>query len=190
MNLELWDKVCKVPSNYLKPIIAGRMKGKSDFNPQWRYKALSENFGICGLGWKYEIVRLWLEPASNDQVCAFSEIKLYVNQNGAWSEAIPGIGGSMLIAKESSGMYTSDEAYKMATTDALSVACKMLGVGSSIYEGMWDGARYKDEPIIIPSDDELKDDDSDQKNEKPSDWDKQTQAWKLIYNKKMGTNFK
>jgi len=151
MTLELWSKVDKVPTNYLKQIAAGRMKGKSDINPQWRYKALTENFGICGIGWKYEVVRLWLEPGSNDQVCAFAEIKLYVNQSGAWSEAIPGIGGSMLIAKESSGLYTSDEAYKMAITDALSVACKMLGIGSAIYEGLWDGSTYKGAPANKPA---------------------------------------
>ncbi len=60
-----------------------------------------------------------------------------------WSSPIPGIGGSMLVAKEQSGLHTSDEAYKMAITDALSVAMKMLGVAADIYAGLWDGAEYK-----------------------------------------------
>lgn len=37
------------------------------------------------------------------------------------------------MAKEKSGMYTSDECYKMALTDALSVACKALGVAADVY---------------------------------------------------------
>lgn len=39
----------------------------------------------------------------------------------------------MLISKESGGLYTSDECYKMAFTDAISVACKMLGFGADVY---------------------------------------------------------
>lgn len=142
-NLEIWDKVKQPPEQYLKKITAGRLKGKTDINPQWRYKAMTEIFGICGIGWKYEIIRLWNEPGSNGQIFAFSEIKLYIRFNNTWSDPIPGIGGSMLVAKESNGLHSSDEGYKMATTDALSVAMKMLGIAADIYAGLWDGGKYK-----------------------------------------------
>lgn len=46
---------------------------------------------------------------------------------------IPGVGGSMLIALESTGLRTDDDAYKKAYTDAQSVACKALGIGASVY---------------------------------------------------------
>ena len=52
----------------------------------------------------------------------------------------------MLIAKEKAGLYTSDEAYKMAVTDALSVALKALGVAADIYLGNFDGSKYKTPP--------------------------------------------
>ena len=39
----------------------------------------------------------------------------------------------MFVAKESNGPYVSDECYKMATTDAISVACKALGIGADVY---------------------------------------------------------
>ena len=39
------------------------------------------------------------------------------------------------MAKEKSGMYTSDECYKMALTDAMSVACKALGVAADVFTG-------------------------------------------------------
>ena len=45
----------------------------------------------------------------------------------------PGIVGSMLVSKEKSGLYTVDEAYKKAIPDALSVACKALGVAADVY---------------------------------------------------------
>jgi hypothetical protein len=47
----------------------------------------------------------------------------------------------MLIVKESAGLHTSDECYKMAVTDALSVACKVLGMGASIY--WFAGSKYQ-----------------------------------------------
>ena len=39
----------------------------------------------------------------------------------------------MLIANERGGAHSSDDAYKMAFTDALSVAGKMLGLAGDIY---------------------------------------------------------
>nr|DAM81950.1 MAG TPA: PROTEIN/RNA Complex, archaeal, ribosomal, 50S, protein.0A [Caudoviricetes sp.] len=39
----------------------------------------------------------------------------------------------MFCANERNGPNCSDECYKMATTDALSVAAKALGVGADIY---------------------------------------------------------
>ncbi len=50
-----------------------------------------------------------------------------------WSKPIQGTGGASYIAAEKNGLYTSDECYKMALTDAISVACKALGVGADIY---------------------------------------------------------
>jgi hypothetical protein len=82
-------------------------------------------------------------------VFAHSDIKSYIKLDGGeWSEGIPGVGGSKLVEKEFSKeqqkevLYANDEGYKMATTDALSVALKMLGVGADVYEGRWDGERY------------------------------------------------
>jgi hypothetical protein len=124
------------PATALKEIKGGRLKGMTDINPQWRYLALTEIYGLCGFGWKYEIVRVWIEPGADGVIFAFAEINLYVNIDGQWSESIPGSGGSQLVQKERDGLYNNDEAYKMAITDALSVATKMLGIGANIYMGM------------------------------------------------------
>jgi hypothetical protein len=126
----------------LKQIAGGRLKGKTDINPQWRYEAMTEAFGPCGVGWKYEIARVWNEPGEAKQVFAFAEVKLYYKDGDTWSEAVPGIGGHMLIVHEQSGLHCNDEAYKMAITDALSVAMKALGVAADIYAGRWDGSKY------------------------------------------------
>ena len=132
MNLDIWEKVRGVPQTAIKPIEGGRLKGMSDINPMWRLKALTEQFGICGIGWKYEITEKKLER-SGDEVAAFVDINLYIKVNSEWSAAIPGTGGSSFVAKERSGLYMNDECYKMALTDAISVACKALGVGADVY---------------------------------------------------------
>src|SRR5512133_952392 len=143
---ETYDKMRRPPATALREIKGGRLKGNTDINPQWRYEIIDATYGACGTGWKYEIERLWAEPANNGQIMCFSQVKVYVKKGDAWSDPIPGIGGSMLIEQESSGIHVNDEGYKMATTDALSVALKMLGMGADIYAGLWDGAKYKDTP--------------------------------------------
>ena len=147
--IETYDKLKQPPAWALKEIGAGRLKNMTQINPQWRYQAMTEQFGLCGVGWKYEVKRLWTEPGAEDQVLAFAEVALYIETFGAdgtpiWSSPIPGVGGSMLTAKESKGLHSSDECYKMAITDALSVAMKMIGVGADVYAGAWNGEGYKD----------------------------------------------
>lgn len=131
-NLRIYEQARPVPDSAIKPIASGRLKGKSDINPVFRIKRMTEMFGPCGIGWRYEIVNQWLEPFGN-QVKAFTHINLYFKENGEWSAAIPGVGGADFVAQESKGPYVNDECYKMSLTDALSVAMKALGVAADIY---------------------------------------------------------
>lgn len=148
MNLDIWSAVQSVPKEGLKEIKGGRLKGFTDVSPIWRYKALTELFGPCGIGWKFEIVKQWTEEGPFDQRLVFVDINLYIKHEGNWSDAIPGNGGDKVIVKESSGMYINDEAYKMATTDALGSAMKVLGVAADVY---WSGGadtKYSRQPEI------------------------------------------
>lgn len=144
-NLKIYEQVRSVPTEAKKNIGGGRLKGMTDINPMWRIKKLTEVFGVCGIGWKYEIVNKWVETAmAKDEITANVEIKLYIrDEDGEWSDPIPGIGGSMLVASEQNGLYVNDECYKMALTDAISVACKALGMGADVY---WekDTTKYND----------------------------------------------
>lgn len=138
-NMELYEALRAVPKEAQKEIGAGRLKGMTDINPMWRIKALTETFGPCGFGWKYTIDRQWLETGDKE-TAAFCNITLYVKWRGEWSEGIPATGGSHFLSNERSGLYMSDECYKMALTDAISVACKALGVGANVY---WDKDKTK-----------------------------------------------
>lgn len=139
-NLTIYNEARSVPDSAKRRIEAGRLKGKTDINPMWRIKALTEKFGPCGFGWKYVITDKRLEQGANGEVAAFLDIDLFVKADGVWSDAIPGTGGSAFVAKEKNGPYTSDECFKMALTDAISVACKALGFGADVY---WDADKSK-----------------------------------------------
>ena len=131
--MEIYEKVRAVPETAKRSIRAGRLKGKTDINPMWRIKTLTEIFGVCGFGWKYTITDKRLEAGANGEVSAFVDIDLFVKVNGEWSDAIVGTGGSSYISNEKAGRYTNDECFKMALTDAISVACKALGMGADVY---------------------------------------------------------
>ena len=148
-NLEIYEKYKTVPANALKPFDNGRFKG-TDINTMWRIKSLTEQFGPCGIGWYFDIVRTWTETTPANEQFAFAEIKLYVKVDGEWSKGISGNGGNKLTRLTKDGVYSSsDEAFKMAVTDALGVACRNLGFGAEVY---WanDKTKYTendDEPV-------------------------------------------
>lgn len=131
-NLRFYEMLRKVPQEALKPIAAGRLQGKSDINPVWRIKAMTDAFGPCGIGWKYEITKQWQE-VYGQEVKSYTNINLYIKVDGVWSDPIPGTGGATLLEAGKKGPYANDEGYKMSLTDALSVSMKALGVAADVY---------------------------------------------------------
>ena len=150
-NMEFWKQLDTTPKEAQKEILAGRLKGFTDINPMWRLKRLTELFGPCGIGWKYEIVSTDVIPGANDEVAAFVNILLYYKDGDKWSDGIPGLGGSSFVAKEKNGMHTSDECFKMALSDAIGTACKALGMSADIYFSK-DRSKY----TSVPDDQEVK----------------------------------
>lgn len=132
-NLALYNEFRKVPNEAKKIIGAGRLKGFTDINPMWRIKKLTEKYGLCGIGWYYKIIDKRIIEGGNNEKAAFVDIELFIKTDNEWSMPIVGTGGSSFVAMEKKGLYTSDEAFKMALTDAISIACKALGMGADVY---------------------------------------------------------
>jgi len=140
-NLDLYNKYAQPPQDALKSFNNGRFKG-TDINPMWRIKALTEHFGPCGLGWYTKTIRMWREDCKDGTAAVFCEVELYVKYDGEWSAPIVGVGGNTLERVGKNGNQVSDEAYKMAYTDALGIACKALGIGADIWWKASDGSKY------------------------------------------------
>ena len=144
-NLEIYNKLKEVPEEAQKKITGGRLNGMTDIKPMWRIEKLTEVFGICGIGWKTKIKNKEILDGANGEKIAIVDIDLYVKIDGEWSDAIEGTGGSSFVTNETKGLYTSDECFKMAYTDAISVACKSLGMGADIY---WGDSKYNKQQEI------------------------------------------
>ena len=132
-NMRYYDMGREVPDEAKREIKGGDLKGFTDIQPMWRIKKLTEMFGPCGIGWYTDGVRYWTEKGDDGKTAAFCELHLYIKVDDVWSKPIEGIGGSMLVNLANGKPKTSDEAYKMAYTDAVSVACKALGIGADVY---------------------------------------------------------
>lgn len=144
-NMDIWGRLRNTPQEAQKTISGGRLNGFTDINPMWRFRVLTETFGPCGIGWKYDITSTEIYPGADGEVMAILGINLYYMDNdiGQWSEPVPGIGGSMMIEKEKSGLHNNDECFKMALSDAIGTACKALGMSEDIYmSGKGGGSKY------------------------------------------------
>jgi len=165
LNTTYYDLFRSVPNEAMKSITGGRLKGMTDINPMWRIKRLTEVFGPCGVGWWYEVTkREIVDDAITHQSAAFVDILLYYvdPETGETSHGIFGTGGASFVSKEKDGFYLSDECFKMALTDAISVAAKALGVAADVYfakdRTKYSAAEYeqkkeakpKDEPVLCP----------------------------------------
>lgn len=161
MSLDIWNQVKKVPEKYKKPIKGGRLNGMSSINPMWRIQKLTDVFGPCGIGWYTSNIEQRLEAGASGEIVAIVNLLLYIKDGDKWSEGIFGTGGSLLVAAEKNGLHTSDEAFKMAYTDALSVACKALGIGADVYLEE-DSTKYDVQvPSFVPRVENLKKTQSD-----------------------------
>ena len=142
MNMDIYNRCREVPKEAQKEIGAGKLKGFTDINPMWRIQKLTELFGVCGIGWYIDNVKYWTEEGKDGKVAAFCELELFFKDGETWSKPIKGIGGSMLVNIFKGSPETSDECYKMAYTDAISVACKALGMGADVYWGAGRQTKY------------------------------------------------
>ena len=152
-NLEIYEKIKEVPKEARSKITGGRLAGMTDIKPMWRIEKLTETFGPVGIGWYTETLKKEIIEGANEEKIALVDILLYVKVDGEWSKGIEGSGGSSFVSKEKNGLYTSDECFKMAFTDALSVACKMLGMGASVY---WGDSKYYQAKTIETEEDARK----------------------------------
>lgn len=134
-NMRFFGRVQDTPNEARKQFNNGHFSG-TDINPMWRIKKLTEIFGPAGQGWWTEDEQFILQPCeATGEIAVFCTLHLlYVDPDTKEvSKPVFGVGGNKFLKSSSRGKYCDDEAYKMAYTDAVSIACKALGFSSDIY---------------------------------------------------------
>lgn len=150
---ERYAAASHVPKRVLKTIDVGRLKGKSDINPQWKISLMTEIYGMCGIGWKFEVTEKNTVTINTGEVMLFMTVAVYVKNDEKWSDPVYGMGGDFIVKKERTGLHANDEAYKMCLTDALGNALKYIGVAADVYEQLND-TKCAERPSAIANDKE------------------------------------
>jgi hypothetical protein len=108
----------------------------SSISPAYQTERMSEVFGMCGFGWKYDHIEIDTTAPDNRVALVWVQYAYTFAENlikeftPLWSEKIPAYG--MGVVRK--GM-TDGDARKSAVTDGLTKALSMVGVGISVFKG-------------------------------------------------------
>jgi hypothetical protein len=137
LGIKLYEALSTPPQDAIREIKGGNLKGFSDINPQWRTEVVTREIGLCGIDWKFEVADTFTQVVeATGEVLVFVKVAVYIKDADEWSAPIYGFGGDYLVKKDRNGVRGNDEGMKMAVTDALGTALKMIGVGADIYRGL------------------------------------------------------
>lgn len=154
-NTKMYLELSRTDPNATKPFTKKGGFSGTAIDPAWRWMRLTEYFGPCGQGWGAEqlafhiaegiafvCVRLWYRVPNEDGTMGTGE--------QCWTP--PQWGGSELIKVVKGYTVTSDEALKMAMTDAMGKCAGMfLGLGADIYLGSFEDDKYREESELLYS---------------------------------------
>ena len=136
--MDRYNRLRMPPQEALKKIEVGKLKGKSDINPQWKIEAMTEVFGLCGVGWRFAVQETETVPLDSGEVLLFMKVALQTKEGEEWGSPVYGYGGDFIVQKNKNGLVPNDEAYKMCLTDALGNAMKCVGVAADVFRGIYD----------------------------------------------------
>ena len=140
-NMKIWSVLEKTDPSHTKAFQrSGGFKGTA-IKPIYCDKRMTELFGPCGEGWgigkpEFQVV------SADKEILVFCTVGVW---HGTRENIVYGVGGDKVLADQSKGLKTSDEAFKMAFTDAIGNAYKHLGMSADIHMGRFDDAKYLEE---------------------------------------------
>lgn len=164
-NTKIWDSLAKTNPEHTKGFKrAGGFQGTA-VKPIYCDQRMTEQFGPCGLGWGIEKPEFTIVPAGNE-ILVYCTVSIWHSNKDC---VVYGVGGDKVMSAGSNGARTSDEAFKMAFTDAIGNAMKHLGMSADIHMGRFDDQKYVRE---------LKEEFAD-KDEKPKPEQKPKTFWEF-----------
>lgn len=156
----------------------GGFKGKA-VSPYYLVKRLTEQFGLCGMGWGVTHHETKIVEAQNGMILVYVLLSVWYELDGKRYEVGPHYGGDVAVSvskpdyqkKNLDGSFNmhsvDDEACKKAYTDAFSKCCSWLGLGGDVHDGFTDGKYTATKPWDIDPKDSIRKVKEDR--EKPKD---------------------
>lgn len=141
--LRIWDRLSKTDPRHTKRFQRSGGFSGTAVKPIWTILRMTEVFGPCGTGWGMEKPEFEMQMGAEEQL-VFCTIAVWYLLDGIRG-VVYGVGGDKVIISQKSGLRASDEAYKMAYTDAIGNAIKFIGVAADIHMGRFDDNKYMEE---------------------------------------------
>lgn len=143
-NLRIWDRLSKTDPRHTKRFQRSGGFSGTAVKPIWTILRMTEVFGPCGIGWGMEKPEYVTQSGADGEQLVFCTVAVWYLLDGA-KGIVYGVGGDKFVISQKSGLRASDEAYKMAYTDAIGNAIKFVGVAADIHMGRFDDNKYVDE---------------------------------------------
>jgi hypothetical protein len=140
-NKEFWERVKKTDPKRVKPITGKQYKGNSP-QPYYMVERMTEEFGMCGIGWGINILNERMERLTENDVLHVAVVELWYVHEGK-NGSITQVGQTKAAYKTNAGsMLIDEDAPKKSVTDALTKCMSYLGFAGDIFSGQWDDSKY------------------------------------------------
>lgn len=143
-NMEIWNKLGKTDPKHTKGFKRAGGFGGTAIKPIYTIQKMTEVFGPASQGWGTDDPLFQVVPGNDGQVAVYCTVALWTGDQSSGGR-VYGVGGDMVVVKQSSGLRTDDEAFKKAFTDAVGNAMKHLGMSADVHMGMFDDSKYVQE---------------------------------------------
>lgn len=136
----LWDHLSKTDPKQTKKFTRGGGFSGTAIKPIWTILRMTEVFGPCGTGWGMDKPE-FITQSAVDELLVFCTVGVWYVEGGSTGR-VYGVGGDKYQVSQKNGLRASDEAYKMAYTDAIGNALKFIGVAADVHMGLFDDNKY------------------------------------------------
>jgi hypothetical protein len=143
-NKQFWERVKKTDPKRVKPITGKQYKGNSP-QPYYLVERMTEEFGMCGIGWGLNILNERMERLTETDVLHVAVVELWYMLDGKQG-SITQVGQTKAAYKtKDGGILVDEDAPKKSVTDALTKCMSYLGFAGDIFSGQWDDSKYVQE---------------------------------------------
>lgn len=139
MKTELWDTLGKTDPHHTKGFKRSGGFSGTAVKPMWVYRRLTEQFGAVGMGWGHKKPDFQVVAGADGEVAVYCIVECWHTDP---SNGFFGVGGDKVVGKNKHGLFTDDEAFKKAFTDAVMNAFKSVGVAADVHMGLFDDDKY------------------------------------------------